>query len=107
MSEVTLAAPVKATFLQDVDADEREDVPGGFTFYVKAESGDQPRGMIYTCPCGCKRRGALPFRPTTGDDVGRASWEWDGNREVPTLNPSVHHVGHWHGWLKAGFWTQA
>ncbi|MFG1414074.1 DUF6527 family protein [Xanthobacter sp. VTT E-85241] len=64
--------------------------------------------MLYVCPCGCGRHGALPFRPDPSP-----SWEWDGNRDSPTLTPSVHHVlrltaggtgTHWHGFLTAGEW---
>ena len=39
----------------------------------------------------------LAFRPASKED--RASWEWDGDIDAPTLSPSVHNVGHWHGWL--------
>lgn len=44
----------------------------------------------------------------TGISVGRLplnrddGWTWDGNRERPTLSPSIHAVGHWHGYLRAG-----
>src|SRR5574343_915858 len=29
-------------------------------------------------------------------------WQWDGNRDYPTLTPSLHWEGVWHGWLRAG-----
>ncbi|MFG1340944.1 DUF6527 family protein [Xanthobacter autotrophicus] len=58
--------------------------------------------MLYACPCGCRTVGRLRFRP---DVSGNPSWEWDGNRDAPTLNPSVNHVGHWHGWLRNGEWV--
>ena len=29
-------------------------------------------------------------------------WKWDGNRDAPTLTPSLHLVGTWHGWMKNG-----
>jgi hypothetical protein len=29
-------------------------------------------------------------------------WGWDGNREAPTLTPSINVIGRWHGWLQAG-----
>jgi len=29
-------------------------------------------------------------------------WFWDGNQEQPTITPSIHLVGHWHGHLTAG-----
>lgn len=49
---------------------------------------------------------ALPIKP----DDRRPSWAWDGNREAPTLTPSIlHHwdagpegAGEWHGYLTAG-----
>ena len=59
--------------------------------------------MFYLCPCRCGRRGALGFRPAPSP-----SWQWDGDREKPTLSPSVHHIldgkTHWHGWLRTGVW---
>ena len=40
-----------------------------------------------------------------------ASWLWDGNREAPTLSPSIGSVGMhddpptgWHGFLQNGVW---
>lgn len=31
-------------------------------------------------------------------------WQWDGNREAPTLSPSIWHHSkpEWHGWMRAG-----
>lgn len=31
-----------------------------------------------------------------------ASWEWDGDIYAPTLSPSLHHVGVWHGRVEKG-----
>lgn len=95
MAEVR-TPPVKATRCDDID-DVRAQ-PGAFEFYVDGAE-DNVAGMIYACPCGCGATGALAFRPRPSP-----SWEWDGNREAPTLSPSVHHVGHWHGWLRNGVW---
>jgi hypothetical protein len=33
---------------------------------------------------------------------GHPSWEWDGNEDAPTLTPSIHTHGVWHGYAKAG-----
>lgn len=103
MSEVRLPASVKAVRVDDVD--ERCATPGAFKF-VSYEG--QTAGMIYVCPCGCGRQGFLAFRgaPRPPERAERPSWIWDGNRDAPTLSPSVHHVGHWHGWLRAGMWEQ-
>ena len=36
-----------------------------------------------------------------------ASWSWDGNEESPTLSPSLHAVGSWHGWIRNGHLVEA
>lgn len=88
---------VKAQLVEDT-----ENAPAGaYEFY---RSGDREfAGMIYVCPCGCGKTGALAFRPHASP-----SWEWDGNKEAPTLSPSVHDIPHgkthWHGYLRAGVW---
>ncbi len=82
------------------DIEEVKAAPGAFEFFVSRESNGAPAGMLYCCPCGCGRVGALAFKPAPSP-----SWHWDGNREKPTLSPSVHHVGHWHGWLRDGVWV--
>jgi hypothetical protein len=94
MAEV-VTAPVKATMFDDID--DVSSTPGGFEYFRAGER--YPAGMIYSCPCGCGAKGSLNFRPHASP-----SWEWDGNTEAPTLSPSVHHVGHWHGWLRNGVW---
>lgn len=93
MSEIK-TPPVQAQRFEDIW---EIDHPGAFEFY---REGDRyPAGMIYACPCGCGTRGSLAFRPHPSP-----SWEWDGNLDAPTLSPSVHHVGHWHGYLRNGVW---
>ena len=87
--------PVAATYCEDIDSVRA--TPGAFEFY---RHGDRdPAGMIYSCPCGCGAQGALAFRPAPSP-----SWDWNGSRDKPTLSPSVHHVGHWHGYLIDGVW---
>jgi len=34
--------------------------------------------------------------------IRSGEWTWDGNEEQPTVTPSIHAVGRWHGWLRAG-----
>lgn len=70
--------------------------PGAFTFEANL------KGMFFVCPCGCGAEGFLPFR---SEGLGRPSWEWNGNRESPTLAPSVRQLNcGWHGWLRSGNW---
>jgi hypothetical protein len=102
---------VSATIVSDIDTEEAQGTPGAIQF---ATDG---RGMFYMCPCGCGKEGYLAFtgrqrvRPDKRQWNGE-TWEWDGNREAPTLSPSVHHQlycageykTHWHGYLKKGLW---
>ena len=37
-----------------------------------------------------------------GAPGGERVWGWDGNEDKPTLTPSIHMPGVWHGWLRAG-----
>lgn len=48
------------------------------------------------------RIGARP-----GPNVKGRHWGWDGNADVPTLTPSIHTHGHWHGWVRAGKLVEA
>ena len=94
MTEVK-TRPVRATMVESImDA---KNVPGAFKYF--ADGKNSPAGMNYVCPCGCGALAPLYFKPEPSP-----SWHWDGNREQPTLTPSVHHQGHWHGYLKAGVW---
>ena len=34
-------------------------------------------------------------------------WEWDGNEEEPTITPSLHAEGYWHGYVKKGVLVEA
>ena len=99
MAEVK-TQPVVATYVRDLDIWDLatlKEKPGAFDFYTA--NGRERAGMIYICPCGCGATGALAFRPTPSP-----SWEWNGSLDKPSLTPSVHHVGHWHGWLRNGVW---
>lgn len=45
-------------------------------------------------------RGDVTMLPLSGE--GHLVWQWDGNREAPTLSPSINVIGRWHGYLRAG-----
>lgn len=64
---------------------------------------DAPTFWWYCCPCGCGHVGRLHVGEAT-KPAESPSWAWTGGREAATLMPSVHHVGHWHGWLRNGVW---
>ena len=99
MSEVRLAAPVKANRVDSVADDKR---PGVFKFF--SDDG-KIAGMNFRCPCPCARLTPIYF--TGHHDDGDAHWDWDGNQDEPTLSPSLHAIGHWHGYLRKGVFVQA
>jgi hypothetical protein len=64
--------------------------------------------LIYNCPCGCGDIRSLPIKKV-GSYLG--GWGWNGNRDRPTLLPSIKHLAKadgtgctWHGFLKDGNW---
>jgi len=69
------------------------------------EFEESERGLFYICPCGCGQHGYIGFRGKTEPE--RPSWIWDGNREKPTLSPSIQKTSgcktHCH--LINGIWT--
>lgn len=71
-------------------------------FEVITEPSGQCR-FWFVCPGPCKSIAAIALRPVV--DSSAQSWDFDGNLEAPTLNPSINHVGCWHGWLRNGEFT--
>lgn len=75
---------------------------GAFAIEAPDAPGDEQR-MWWSCPCGCGHVTFLHvgngFKPSDAP-----SWAWNGSTDAPTLTPSVHRVGHWHGWLRNGVW---
>jgi len=76
------------------------EIPGDS--FSQPREGPQPYIWLKVpAPGGGYEHARLPMKPAPPNDVG-ASWTWDGNRERPTLTPSIHCVGVWHGYLTAG-----
>lgn len=74
-----------------------EGPPGSFCIETMA-SGQ--RVMWHILPDG--NAGMLRLRPIVDSGEAHPSWEWDGNEDKPTLQPSVHLPGRWHGYFTAG-----
>lgn len=93
--------PVKAEIISDWD--EFHDGEGQHKPGAVHLRGNR---LWYTCPCGCRAQGALlvglGFKPEQSP-----SWTLHWDLLAPSLEPSVHHVGHWHGWLRNGVWISA
>lgn len=60
-------------------------------FTVPRPLPDNPKGWLFNC---------LPVKQ--GPNESGRHWGWDGNEEQPTLTPSIHALGHWHGWIREG-----
>lgn len=60
-------------------------------------------GIIINAPeVGGGSRGIVFIPVQHGANSPCKHWGWDGNEDMPTLTPSVHWIGHWHGYLTAG-----
>jgi len=74
--------------------------PGDYCF---SYADDKIVAIWLAVPTGRRMKYEFSRIPITGDEA----WQWDGNKDSPTLTPSVHAVGHWHGWVRAGELVEA
>jgi hypothetical protein len=85
-------------------------------WFTEHASGRTGYGVEFDCPCGqgaaCEWGGRIhvPFaNPLDGGPPGRwgsTKWQRTGETfENLSLTPSIHAVGHWHGWLTNGVLT--
>jgi hypothetical protein len=81
--------------------------------WVRVHGTSEVYGIRHDCPCravDCPMGGwaVVPTKANfTGDppskDALARGWDTAGSSfEDITLSPSIHHVGHWHGWLRDG-----
>lgn len=99
-----------ALYVADFDDCDAMVPAGHFHFYtVHGDPDKREAGILFGCPCGCGQLKSVGFDT---HESSRARWHWDGNREAPTLTPSIlnyqtngagERIGeHWHGLLTAG-----
>ena len=71
--------------------DNKESLYIGIRYPRKEEEifGDEARGEIVSIPI-CE-----------GEKLTN-SWLWNGNKELPTITPSINVIGLWHGFLTDG-----
>ena len=67
--------------------------PGDFCF-------SEERDYLYVILPGSKHPDAIAIQ--RGQPGGHRVWGWDGNEATPTLEPSIHAPGEWHGYLRKG-----
>ena len=72
--------------------------------------GEQYDTLVFWCP-GCERLGedgeyygGAHALPISGDSSKRPVWQFDGNLEAPTLQPSIlSRLAHRHEWVNGAF----
>lgn len=74
--------------------------PGEIAYYVNADK--ELAGLRFGCPCGCGQTGGVRF--LLPNDRARRGWRWNGDKEKPTLKPSIRLTTGcgWHGYLTDG-----
>lgn len=85
--------------------------PGDYYFkseqYASGHGGDVESGpVIYLAlPRGDGTDWALCRLPLVQGETAISvpgRWKWDGDEDKPDITPSIHHVGVWHGFVRAG-----
>lgn len=95
-------APIPMRMVADDDAIEQA---GDFCW--RRENGDV-RGLFLGHPSSSPGGWTLIHIPVRqGRNETGKHWGWDGNEEEPTLTPSLHTIGHWHGWVRKGRLVEA
>ncbi len=70
--------------------------PGDFSWDGEYEG----KRYLYLCLPGQVTMEAIKVQ--RGGPGGSRVWGWDGNEDKPTIEPSIHYQGVWHGYLRAG-----
>lgn len=75
-------------------------LPAGCFQWEVSTVGMELRYLYIVLPGGEGNFDAIRVQQGAGN--GARVWGWDGNEEKPTLTPSIHWIGVWHGFLQAG-----
>ena len=67
------------------------------------------RALILAVPHVCGMEGAWLWSDWTLEHPNEngAEWSWNGDEDKPTLSPSLHWVGVWHGFVRNGELVEA
>lgn len=77
----------------------------GYFFYLY--SNGVPAGIISCLPNAGDKDSSWGTTMFTGHGSPNHQWAWNGNILKPSLTPSIHRVGHWHGYLTDGKFISA
>lgn len=100
--------PIAMRRVADEDAIERA---GDFAWMAGQVGEDGVRYLAFAIPRPTESDPAgwrwqlLPVKQGS-NETGR-HWGWDGNEDTPTLTPSIHAIGDWHGWVRGGNLVEA
>lgn len=88
----------------------RKDVAAGAAWWIHHLGDHENRisHLRFSCPCGCGDLITVPVYQNKNLE-GDYGWKWDGNKELPTLSPSIQKLNgcKWHGHLTKGIFDQA
>jgi hypothetical protein len=90
-----------------LQAEGKGTVPGDFawefdfTHFAHGAKETDPELTLYIHLPG-ERGHWAPISVKRGPAGGNRVWGWDGNLDAPTITPSIHHPGIWHGYMTAG-----
>lgn len=95
-------------YAPECDDDRGRDLrPGEHCFDGEGPDGG-PKWMRFHCP---RRDMECQVALSPQRNANGATWQWDGNREQPTLQPSINCNGGagcgWHGWMRQGVLSDA
>jgi hypothetical protein len=72
--------------------------PGDFFWEIE----DGKRLLVVALPCKGGNYGLWCEWSIDHKNHCNASWSWNGNETAPTLKPSLHWKGAWHGYVRNG-----
>lgn len=76
---------------------------GEFCWHVS----DGKRKLIVAIPINAALKWVLSDWTIDHQNMWGAQWHWDENEDAPTLHPSLHALGVWHGHVRAGYLVEA
>lgn len=89
-----------AVLLESIDWDNPPMEPGLFLYVI---NGSGEKVGLQSCLPNARDQGASwGITMFKGHGYETREWTWDGNVQKPSLSPSIHRIGHWHGWLRDG-----
>lgn len=98
-------APIKMVLVPRWEKNGADGRPRPGDFFYEIEDGK--RNIVIAMPCKGGDYGIYIAWSIGHKNACNAQWSWDGNEDVPTMNPSLHWVGAWHGFVKNGELVEA